>query len=68
MDWLSINDFIIPTNPLAALFFGIAFAVVIGLYVWFDQRQFKVAVFSSLFAIVVVAVLVGILYIFGYYS
>jgi len=68
MDWLSVNDLLIPTNPLAALFFGVAFAIVIGFYVWYDQRQLKVAVFSSLFAAVVVVVLVGILYIFGYYS
>ncbi|MDR4887081.1 hypothetical protein RGU12_05875 [Fredinandcohnia sp. QZ13] len=39
MDFLSVNDWITPTNPYASLFFGLLFTIVVGVVVWLDTRK-----------------------------
>lgn len=68
MSWLNIHDFIVPTNPQAALFFGIIFVVIVSIFVWFDTRKVKLTIFSCLFASFIVVLLVGFLYMIGYYG
>lgn len=67
MNWLSIHDFIVPTNPLAAFFFGSVFAIIISLVAWYDTRSKKTAIFSLLISLAFVGLLVGLLYMLGYY-
>jgi len=36
MDWLQFYDLLTPTNPYAALFFGIIFTIIVAIVVWFE--------------------------------
>lgn len=68
MDFLSWNDFIQPTNPLAALFFGFIFTIIVTTAAWFESKEIKTA--SIVFGIGISVVVVGVilLHVFGYYN
>jgi|GEM_PF-2431837 len=68
MEWLSIHDFIVPTNPLAALFFGIVFAIIISLFAWYETRNKKTVILSLLIVCAFVVLLVGFLHMIGFYK
>ncbi|WP_042146383.1 hypothetical protein [Paucisalibacillus sp. EB02] len=68
MDFLSWHDFIQPTNPIASIFFGLIFAIIVTLAAWFETREKKTAVVFFAIGIIVVIVGVVVLNIFGYYK
>ncbi|HLR73901.1 MAG TPA: hypothetical protein VK077_01435 [Virgibacillus sp.] len=68
MDWLSINDFITPTNPWAALFFGLIFTVIIGAIIWFETKEKRAMLIAFIVAGMSAIVIVGFLYVMGFYS
>jgi len=41
MDWLQFYDLLTPTNPYAALFFGIIFTIIVAIVVWFETKEKK---------------------------
>ncbi|AIF45350.1 hypothetical protein [Virgibacillus sp. SK37] len=68
MDWLQLHDFITPTNPYAALFFGMLVSLIASIVVFIQTRNKKsfllVLVAGSLTSLVGVA----ILYMLGFYQ
>ncbi len=56
MNWLSWNDFLAPSNPFAALLFGIAGTLIVGLSIWFEtkaKRTLLVAVISGVLTTII---------------
>ena len=68
MDFLSWNDFIQPTNPIASIFFGLIFAVIVTAAAWLETREKKTAVVVFVTGVIVVIVGVFSLCMFGYYK
>ncbi|MFS0824222.1 hypothetical protein [Bacillus sp. 1P02SD] len=67
MDFLSVNDWITPTNPFASLFFGFLFTIVVGVAVWIDTRKIKTLLIVLLTGSIVSIVGVFILKVVGFY-
>ncbi|GAB3801822.1 hypothetical protein [Virgibacillus kimchii] len=67
MDWLQANDFLIPTNPYAALFFGIVFTLIIGVVVWSETKEKKLVLVILLVGCSVSLIGVMLLSFFGFY-
>ncbi|MCC3355552.1 hypothetical protein [Bacillus sp. REN16] len=67
MDFLSVNDWITPTNPYASLFFGLLFTIVVGVVVWLDTRKLKNLLIVLLTGSIVSIVGVIILQAVGFY-
>lgn len=67
MDWLQANDFLMPTNPYAALFFGVMFTFIVGIVVWFETKEKKMGL--GVFVVGCLVSLIGVtfLYLFGFY-
>jgi uncharacterized membrane protein HdeD (DUF308 family) len=68
MDFLSWNDFIQPTNPLASIFFGFIFTIIVTVAAWLETREKKTAMIVFFTGIIVVIIGVFALNIFGYYK
>lgn len=60
-DWMN------PTNPLASLFFGVLFAIALGVTVWFESRQWKKTILTTVVGIIAACVVVAILNMTGYF-
>jgi len=67
MDFLSVNDWITPTNPYAALFFGLLFTILAGGIVWIDTRKLKTLPIVLLTGRIVSIVSVLVLQVVGFY-
>lgn len=68
MSWLSIHDFITPTNPWAALFFGLMFAIIMATFIWFETKE-KRAFFIALLVVSMTSIIIVLcLYMLGFYS
>ncbi|MEK5443789.1 hypothetical protein [Fredinandcohnia sp. FSL W7-1320] len=67
MDFLSVNDWITPTNPYAALFFGLLFTILAGGIVWIDTRKLKTLLIVLLTGRIVSIVGVLVLQDVGFY-
>lgn len=48
MDFLSWYDWLTPTNPMASIFFGLIFTVIVGVTVWWDTRKMRSAFVAAL--------------------
>jgi len=68
MDFLSAHDLITPTNPFAAIFFGIIAIVIVAVVVWFDTKSKKTTGLTLITGLLVVIIGVAILNLFGYYG
>ncbi len=68
MDFLSWNDFIQPTNPLAALFFGLVFTTIATGAAWLETKEKRIAIAVFIIGLIVVTVGVLLLNYFGYYE
>ncbi len=67
MDFLSWYDWITPTNPLASLFFGILFTIILGITVWLDTKQLRTVFVTAITGIAVTGIGVVILNAIGFY-
>lgn len=67
MDFLSWYDWITPTNPLASIFFGILFTIILGITVWVDTKQLRTVFVTSITGIAVTGIGVIILNAIGFY-
>ena len=63
----SVHDFIIPTNPMIAFFFGCLITVIVSIIVYVETKDLKVVLYTVLITVVFLAVLVFALYVFGFY-
>lgn len=68
MNWLSVNDFITPTNPWAALLFGFIFAVIICIIMWFETKEKRAVLIALIVTSMSSIIIVGFLYMIGFYS
>lgn len=68
MDWISIHDFITPTNSLVAMFFGILITAIVTIIIWFETKEIKTAFLLFLFGSGTVILLVFILNSYGFYK
>ncbi|WHX27931.1 hypothetical protein QNH47_08815 [Virgibacillus halodenitrificans] len=68
MKWLQLHDLITPTNPYAALFFGM-FVILIGSIAVFTQTKNKKSSLLILLAgILTILAGVAVLYMLGFYQ
>ncbi len=67
MDFISWYDWITPTNPLASLFFGILFTIILGITIWLETKHFRTVIILTVTGFVVTGVGVVILNAIGYY-
>ncbi len=68
MDFLSWYDWITPTNPLASMFFGILFTIILGITVWVDTKQIRTVIVTAITGVVVTGIGVVILNAIGFYA
>jgi type IV secretory pathway VirB6-like protein len=67
VDFLSWYDWITPTNPLASIFFGILFTIILGITVWVDTKQLRTVIVTAITGIAVTGIGVVILNAIGFY-
>ncbi|MFA1819711.1 hypothetical protein ACDX78_05850 [Virgibacillus oceani] len=67
MDWLQSYDFLAPTNPYAALFFGVTFTIIIATVVWFETKEKKTVVVLLFIGCLLSLILVSVLNFIGFY-
>ncbi len=68
MNNMSVHDFIVPTNPIAALLFGILFTFIVVIIVYVETKELKVSLYTLLIAVTFVSLAVFLLYQIGYYK
>jgi riboflavin transporter FmnP len=68
MNFLNGYDFITPTNPEAAVFFGIIFTVVVAVGIWMETREVKTPAVAFAAGCVVTVIGVSILNMIGFYG
>lgn len=67
MNNMSVHDFIVPTNPLAAVLFGILFTIIVVIIVYVETKELKVSLYTLLISVAFVLLTVFLLYQIGYY-
>lgn len=68
MDWLNWYDLITPTNPVAAIFFGVLFSIIAGIWIWFETRERNASLLALIAGVGASLIVVALLYLFGFYS
>ncbi|WP_210366962.1 hypothetical protein [Bacillus sp. REN3] len=68
MNFLNWYDWITPTNPYAAIFFGVLFTMILAITVWFDTKKIRTAAIAMATGLSVTLVGVLILKIIGFYG
>jgi hypothetical protein len=68
MDFLSWYDWITPTNPYAALFFGFLFTIIIGITVWIDTKKLRTFTLAMAVGLAVTISGVTLLNFVGFYG
>lgn len=67
MDWLQFYDFLAPTNPYAALFFGIVFSGIVSTVVWVETKEKKMVFVVLITGCLASLAGVTILFFLGFY-
>ena len=68
MDFLKWYDWITPTNPFAAIFFGIIFTIIVSFTVWLDTKKGRTVGIDALTGVSVTLIGVFILNAVGFYG
>ncbi|WP_102028936.1 hypothetical protein [Salirhabdus sp. Marseille-P4669] len=68
MGFLHWYDWIQPTNPYAALFFGCLLTLIVAIVVWFDTKSGKTTSIVCGTGLCVTIVGVALLYVLGFYG
>lgn len=68
MDWLSRYDWIVPTNPLAAMFIGILFSIFTSMFIWIETKDKKTTMKTLIVTVIVILLLVLLLKQIGFYA
>lgn len=61
-------DWITPTNPYAALFFGILFTIIMGVIIWLETKERKTVVVAITAGVLTTIIGVAILNWLGFYA
>jgi hypothetical protein len=67
VNWLSSSDFLAPTNPYAALLFGLIFTAIVSTTIWVDTKQKRIILVAVISGVVTTFAGVGILNLIGFY-
>ncbi|MYL60348.1 hypothetical protein GLW20_22870 [Virgibacillus halodenitrificans] len=68
MEWLQLHDFITPTNPYAALFFGMLVSLIGSIAVFTQTKNKKSSLLILLAGILTTLAGVAVLYMLGFYQ
>ncbi|WP_096439441.1 hypothetical protein [Alteribacter populi] len=68
MNFIHWYDFITPTSPFAAMFFGILLTMIIALSMWFESKSAKTFLFAALSGSGATVLFVFLLTAFGAYG
>ena len=68
MNMIQWFDWITPTNPLASLFFGILFTIILVVMVWFETRSVRTTSVTALTGILTTGIGVAVLSMIGFYA
>ncbi|MBA2175843.1 hypothetical protein H0266_13175 [Halobacillus locisalis] len=68
MNMIQWFDWITPTNPLASLFFGILFTIILVVMVWFETRSVRTTFVTAITGILTTGIGVAVLRIIGFYA
>ncbi|RSD28701.1 hypothetical protein [Mesobacillus subterraneus] len=68
MDFLNWYDWITPTNPYAAIFFGIIFTIIVAFTVWFDSKNKRTVGIAAITGLSVILIGVFLLNVIGFYG
>lgn len=61
MGWLSVYNFLVPTNPLDAIFFGTILIIIVSLFIWFETKSKQTTFLTLILGLVFVGIVVVIL-------
>lgn len=61
-------DWSTPTNPYAALFFGILFTIIMGVIIWLETKERKTVVVAITAGVLTTIIGVAILNWLGFYA
>ncbi|KPL60108.1 hypothetical protein [Rossellomorea vietnamensis] len=67
MNWLNWNDFLAPSNPYAAVFFGIILTIVVAFSIWLETRQIRTLFIAIVSGGLTTIIGVGLLTMVGFY-
>jgi predicted small integral membrane protein len=68
LDFLNWYDWLGPTNPAAAIFFGFIFTIIVSMTVWFESKKIRTAGIAALTGTCVTLVGVFVLNAVGFYG
>ncbi|CAN7395374.1 hypothetical protein [Rossellomorea sp. LjRoot5] len=67
MNWLNWNDLLAPSNPYAAVLFGIILTIVVAFSIWVETRQIRTLFIAMISGGLTTIIGVGLLTMVGFY-
>ncbi len=67
MKWLDWNDFLAPSNPYVAMFFGIMITLVVTISIWHETKQKRIVFIAVVSGVLTTVIGVGFLTMIGFY-
>jgi hypothetical protein len=67
LKWLTASDFLAPSNPYAALLFGLIFTAIVATSIWIETKQKRTLFVAVIAGAVTTFAGVGILNMMGFY-
>ncbi|MGE6752737.1 hypothetical protein ACQKFO_04785 [Rossellomorea sp. NPDC071047] len=67
MSWLNWNDLLAPSNPYAAVFFGIILTLVVASSIWYETKQKRILFIAIVTGGLTTVIGVGLLTMIGFY-
>ncbi|MGG3916352.1 hypothetical protein [Rossellomorea vietnamensis] len=67
MNWLNWNDLLAPSNPYAAVIFGLILTIVVAFSIWVETRQIRILFIAMVSGGLTTIIGVGVLTMIGFY-
>ncbi|MGD6847955.1 hypothetical protein [Rossellomorea aquimaris] len=67
MSWLNWNDLLAPSNPYAAVFFGIILTLIVACSIWYETKQKRILFIAIVTGGLTTVIGVGLLTMIGFY-
>ncbi|WP_201715776.1 hypothetical protein [Rossellomorea arthrocnemi] len=67
MNWLNWNDLLAPSNPYAAVFFGIIITLAVAFSIWVETKQWRILFIAVVSGVLTTIIGVGLLTMVGFY-
>lgn len=67
MNWLNWNDLLAPSNPYAAVLFGLVLTIVVAFSIWVETRQIRILFIAMVSGGLTTIIGVGLLTMIGFY-